>query len=185
MSEPMTEQEIKQIEERANKATPGPWEFVDMAYEIWAGNETVVGSTEDEGLAISCDNAEFIAHSRTDIDRMLAEVKRLQKELDAAKKDIQKWCTGEDQFQETVAQLDCAKSAVAEEKFKTAVANEQLRILKNDIHVALDLIKEESQRHKGKTENVDFHSGVIYAFGYAIGVLPTKIVNEWRGEKGE
>jgi hypothetical protein len=37
---------------------------------------------------------------------------------------------------------------------------------------ALELIEIEDKRHRGKTENVDFHSGVIYALGYARGVLP-------------
>lgn len=48
----------------------------------------------------------------------------------------------------------------------------ELSELREEIETALKLIEEESKRHKGKTENVDFHSGVIYALGYTIGVFP-------------
>lgn len=52
--------------------------------------------------------------------------------------------------------------------------NRKYEKLKEQIEVAVELIEEESQRHRCKTENVDFHSGVIYALGYAIGVLPSE-----------
>jgi hypothetical protein len=141
----MTPEELKAIEERANKATPGPWmwdisttnqmamletahsgRYYVMGFERWGLNnacpafqiyKTYDGTVTERGsmgmvrtdkLAksypgkehhigfddfIDHPDAEFIAHAREDIDRLLAEVKRLQKELGAAKDDLERYTT--------------------------------------------------------------------------------------------
>ena len=45
--------------------------------------------------------------------------------------------------------------------------NRKYEKLKEQIEVAVELIEEESQRHRCKTENVDFH-GITHALGYTI-----------------
>lgn len=68
----ITNVELTQIKERAEKATPGPWkshadgtvflEHTQDIADVWTNNE----------------DAEFIAHAREDVPRLVAEVERLQ-----------------------------------------------------------------------------------------------------------
>ena len=79
----MTEQELSEIEARANAATPGPWGFVPPRTEELA----IKGEVHcDEGpifvaahydIAKSAD-FEFAANAREDIPKLLAEVRRLR-----------------------------------------------------------------------------------------------------------
>ena len=59
----MTPEELAAIEARANAATLGPW--------TWAGS--VIG--------IRHLDAEFIAEARSDIQRLIADVRRLQAQI--------------------------------------------------------------------------------------------------------
>ncbi len=105
MDGPLTDDELAAIERRATKATPGPW-FVRWLDDDAAMNLVAVGTEPDTGLherypdfdagtmvaltvvqdplyALISDgreveNAEFIAHARLDIDRLLAEVRTLR-----------------------------------------------------------------------------------------------------------
>ena len=56
----MTEEQLKEIEGRANAATPGPWTL------SWSSTQC---SHEDSKL---------IAHAREDIPNLIAEIRRLQ-----------------------------------------------------------------------------------------------------------
>jgi len=74
-----------EIKAREQAATPGPWEYFDCANEIWSiahktvtNDDTVIGGTEGEGISINKPDAAFIAHARTDIPALIAEVERLQ-----------------------------------------------------------------------------------------------------------
>lgn len=79
----MTEQELSEVEARANAATPGPWGFVPPRTEELA----IKGEVHcDEGpifvaahydIAKSAD-FEFAAHAREDIPKLIAEVRRLR-----------------------------------------------------------------------------------------------------------
>lgn len=77
----MTDSELKQIEARANAATDGPWEvrphFDEYGRELrmtrW------VTGVEVENLEI--EDAEFVAHARTDVPALCEEVRRLRKLL--------------------------------------------------------------------------------------------------------
>lgn len=76
----MTDDELKAIEERANAATPAPW--TTFAWSKWAPDEVSVSGprlTGYEGEVVPAD-AEFIAHARTDVPTLLAEVRRLREE---------------------------------------------------------------------------------------------------------
>jgi hypothetical protein len=75
------------IEQRVAAATPGPWTSRLACYvEAGSGGQVVAvtcvrgvdGHPSLPGLA----NAEFIAHARTDIPRLLEEVRRLRAELE-------------------------------------------------------------------------------------------------------
>jgi len=85
----MTEQELKEIEARANAATPGPWSSIS---EDAASDYASVGPFVE--TAEQCEtNCKFIAHARDDIPKLLAEVRTLAVDLDiwkAAYKDQQK-----------------------------------------------------------------------------------------------
>lgn len=90
----MTEEELKAIEDRANAATPGPWESVvmrDSRDDSWfratvEGPEHFDLNGSDHGTICdtvsTVDNANFIADARSDIPKLVAEVKRLRDEVE-------------------------------------------------------------------------------------------------------
>jgi hypothetical protein len=101
----VTNEELEEIELRCEAATPGPW-FVRHLDDDYAMNLTAVSTTPDTGqgerwpnfdsttiVAATLvqqpryvdladgrwdENARFIAHARTDIPRLVAEIKRLR-----------------------------------------------------------------------------------------------------------
>lgn len=85
MSDKLTDQRLKEIEERANAATPGPW-FDTYTYHgakhygAVKSNGKVICETKVFDAGEHEADAKFIAHSRADIDALLSEVKRLQAE---------------------------------------------------------------------------------------------------------
>lgn len=90
----MTDEQIQQIRERAEKATPGPWhpaEGPNGEYEIWAGH----GEYDDDWGELVYESVgevnrwnnrnrdadiAFILNAREDIPALLAEVDRLRAE---------------------------------------------------------------------------------------------------------
>ena len=85
-SEEMTEQELLAIEARANLASPGPWCVRDQFIETSTSPSHLLGVTmqrTEEGLTQlpGEDNALFIAHARTDIPRLVSEIRRLKSQL--------------------------------------------------------------------------------------------------------
>ena len=85
----MTEQELQQMEERANAATSGPWWTDKRA--IWVIGQMYYNAyvTTDEadiaGLGaedICHADAKFIAHARADVPALIAEVRSLRMMLD-------------------------------------------------------------------------------------------------------
>lgn len=89
----MTKIELQRIEERVKVLVPGAWEWVGGV--LWAiranGTRTPIIDT-DQGFKPPFDEAEreFIAKARTDIPRLLAEVRRLQEEL-----ELEPWQRGQ------------------------------------------------------------------------------------------
>lgn len=78
----MTEAELKEIEERAAKATPAPWRAC-----VWDPMERPHvhkddpndrGCTPRRDLPASKDDARFMAAARSDVPALLAEVRRLR-----------------------------------------------------------------------------------------------------------
>lgn len=103
----LTARDLDEIEQRAAAATPGPW-FVRQLDDTDAMSLVAVGTTPDTGegerwpqfdhgeiVAATLvqqpryvdvsdsrwdENASFIAHSREDVPRLLAEIRRLRAE---------------------------------------------------------------------------------------------------------
>jgi hypothetical protein len=78
----MTDDELKAIEARANAATPGPWHLAIT------GDDDPDRANIEAGAIDVCDNptnddATFIAHARTDVPALVAEVRRLRRHSEA------------------------------------------------------------------------------------------------------
>lgn len=88
--------DLDTIEHRANAATPGPWytESSDepqerlistrqpenrIGHQQWSGLAIANGCDDfpDEGALVAADNAEFIAHARTDIPALVKAIRDL------------------------------------------------------------------------------------------------------------
>lgn len=103
----MTDTELQAIAQRAEKATEGPWEncrgFVRSPVhgsEMTAPGFTVTTSClwvaecrDGEAFYNADANADFIAHARTDIPALLAEITRLRAQVEARDKALKK-CAG-------------------------------------------------------------------------------------------
>ena len=85
----MTKEQLAAIEARANAATEGPWYFVYAGSSDWS----VLKKTDDDEFCVAdlhrhrkvaCPDAEFIAHARTDVPALVAEVRRLRKAMSRA-----------------------------------------------------------------------------------------------------
>jgi hypothetical protein len=105
MSEPMSEEYLREIQARCEAATPGPWEawteepgdcvVVSQGYESapedgkWICNVGPDGLTGAYPVGVAfnreSEDTEFIAHARTDVAELLEEVERLKAELERLK----------------------------------------------------------------------------------------------------
>lgn len=81
MTEPkrLTDEELREIEQRAELATKGPWVIISIddvfAYVCFDSLPYKVAEV------LSLRDAEFIAHAREDVPRLVEEVRRLNSEL--------------------------------------------------------------------------------------------------------
>jgi hypothetical protein len=111
----LSDTELSTIEERAAAATPGPW-YTRYLDDDHAANLVAVATTPDAGRSerwphfdadalvaatlvqfpnryIDCadqrwdENAQFIAHAREDIPRLIAEIRHLRNRLDQSNPD--------------------------------------------------------------------------------------------------
>lgn len=93
MSEPLSAATLTAIEARVNAATPGEWVAVDTGrkngshwYVVSSGEAIASIHANDGSDEVQREpDAEFIAHARTDIPLLLAEVRRLQGMIDGWK----------------------------------------------------------------------------------------------------
>ena len=90
----MNKKELQAIEEYVNKATEGPWE-AEIAYDqdCWMsctpdgcpghenGTSYLYGpeNVNDETIIMSDEDAEFCAKARTDMPKLIEEIKRLNR----------------------------------------------------------------------------------------------------------
>ena len=78
----LTHQEIAEIRERCDQATPGPWKSFVEAREQMSGSDFIQTDGEDIYLTGgTVADQDFIAHARQDIPKLLAEIERLKKLL--------------------------------------------------------------------------------------------------------
>lgn len=80
---PLSEMELEQIRQRLRAASPGPWCHREGFIETCTDPSVLLSVTmkrSEAGLSAlpSWENAEFIAHARTDVPRLLAEIERLR-----------------------------------------------------------------------------------------------------------
>ena len=87
----MTDNEIKEIEDRCNHTTPGPWTSLIEGRDFESGSSFIMtGIPDGENIwsdkrgediyltgATTADQ-DFIAHARQDIPKLIAEIKRLK-----------------------------------------------------------------------------------------------------------
>ena len=93
---PLPPERIEEIERRVNAATPGPW---TQATDEGGPDCYVLSLGPEKELLIECldgpHDAEFVAHARTDVPALLAEVERQAGEIEMLKVAIhegrEKW----------------------------------------------------------------------------------------------
>lgn len=82
-----TDKPIEEIRQRASAASDGPWNYDHVGGFIAQHKTQCVlvqfWSKQEDDFPNSKANGRFIAHARTDIDFLLAEVQRLQDRLNA------------------------------------------------------------------------------------------------------
>ena len=83
-NEPMAQERLDAIQRRVGSAAEGPWAH----WRGWNQWDNCIKSDTDEGMYTVAEviseagDAQFIAHARTDIPALLAEVERLRAALD-------------------------------------------------------------------------------------------------------
>ena len=82
----MKDTEIKQIQERCERATKGPWISFVEGRDHTSGCSFIRTAGDDiELTGASADDQDFIAHARQDIPALIEEICRLRKILDEGK----------------------------------------------------------------------------------------------------
>ena len=134
----LTEEQLKEIEARANAARPAPWHV-----EVHEPTLSRMVRSDDHTLDIGFgyvgnrteEDAEFVAHARTDVPALLAKARRLREENDKVTADLhvfverntdlvnerngyyQQACEGQSELNAVVADRDRARNvAVALEQ---------------------------------------------------------------------
>jgi hypothetical protein len=88
----LTQEQLEAIRQRAENATPGPWETCEiskLSHAKWFG---VLGGDSDDSLidigvdTLNENDATFIAHARTDIPALLDHIAELEAELEKYRK---------------------------------------------------------------------------------------------------
>ena len=101
----MIEEELSELEELCNAATPGPWEWIEDDegdWELVSGTPEQIMQQQEEAVvyvdlmpalrrdvvkALEEDRA-FIAEARTAVPALIAKVRRLQSALDEANAEL-------------------------------------------------------------------------------------------------
>jgi hypothetical protein len=80
----MTDAELEAIEARANAATEGPWGFTYDGSSAWSIGPVSdpqlhrIANVYSRGKEVEQADPEFIAAARTDVPKLVAEVRRLR-----------------------------------------------------------------------------------------------------------
>lgn len=87
MPEPITPERLNEITVRTNAATPGPWRAYTDYEDPYVSAGDIVHTIdylmdETHGVEQGFRDAQFIAHARTDMDDLVAEIARLQSDAE-------------------------------------------------------------------------------------------------------
>lgn len=84
----LTDEELQEIEARTAAAVPAPWRVSSSGYSVKSDNEDVpIIAEAPNAMCVQqqfqpwMNNAEFIAHARADVPRLLLEIEKLQYEI--------------------------------------------------------------------------------------------------------
>lgn len=90
MSEPLSEERLSEIEERASRTPSPPWQHSCRSHGV-VGPRQAHGITDQDGHPVALvsmhpsnteeEIVDFLAHARTDIPDLVAEVRRLRAEV--------------------------------------------------------------------------------------------------------
>ena len=74
---PLSADELAEIESRCNRATPGPWcEDLEEPMHVVSGNP-LDSTAPAVAYADNIDDLLFIGHAREDVPKLIAEIRRL------------------------------------------------------------------------------------------------------------
>jgi hypothetical protein len=85
----INEKELKAIENRCNKSTMGPWVAFIEGRDHESGSDFIMtGPEENRGEDIELigaqkDDFDFIAHSKQDVPKLIAEIRRLRQNINS------------------------------------------------------------------------------------------------------
>ena len=76
----MTKKELKEIEERCNKSTKGPWKSIIEGRDQTSGSSFIMTDGEDIYISnpLFDNNQDFIASAKQDIPKLIAEIRKLK-----------------------------------------------------------------------------------------------------------
>jgi len=90
----MTPEKLSRWKKLAEAATEGPWTYSGYFADAHFGIDPLFFYSQGETdfpKSITEDDLSFIAEARTAVPELIAEVERLQRELEDAKDEIQFW----------------------------------------------------------------------------------------------
>lgn len=82
----ISDYELNQIKQRCDKATSGPWSYIEGRDHTSGSNFIMTGDENNRGKDIeiiggTIYDQDFIAHARQDIPNLINEIKRLKKSI--------------------------------------------------------------------------------------------------------
>lgn len=165
----MTNDQLAEIEVRANAATPGPWHLnsADGCYTVCTGPEDdtdgpheCIASIFDTEDGSDFKNAVFCAHSRADVPALIAEVRRLRTEAARTVLDglsVQALVAENEALKTRNAELSIALDSFQSELFRT-----QDEAAKNRRGFVWEPFKDEGEWHYRLRFNDEFEFRLTY-----------------------
>lgn len=96
MNDLLTREELREIRERSQAATPGPWTAVhhpecpEASWSVMAVPDRVKASYNGVAIVGLGANAIFVAHAREDVPRLLRHVAALERRLERVEAAIRR-----------------------------------------------------------------------------------------------
>ena len=87
---PLTDEELADIKAREAAATAGPWHIDEQGLFIW--DKCIAGITTFFELRFDNDaDAEFIAYARTDVPRLIADLRASRERIKELEAEVEEW----------------------------------------------------------------------------------------------